>query len=128
LKNGKFSILKRLKSFSFAFNGLQILFKEEHNARIHFVAAIIVIIAGTIFHITAYEWLALVFVIGLVLALEAINSALENLADFVSPGKNDQIKKVKDLAAAGVLISATTALIVGLIIFLPKIQTLIMTK
>jgi len=128
MKNGKFSILKRLKSFSFAFNGLQILFKEEHNARIHFVAAIIVIIAGIIFHITAYEWLALVFVIGLVLALEAINSALENLADFVSPKKHDQIKKVKDLAAAGVLISATTALIVGLIIFVPKIQALVMTK
>ncbi|MCK3682747.1 diacylglycerol kinase family protein [Maribellus sp. YY47] len=117
-----------MKSFSFAFNGLQILFKEEHNSRIHFVAAIIVIIAGIIFHITAYEWLALVFVIGLVIAMEAINSALENLADFVSPGKHDQIKKVKDLAAAGVLISATTALIVGLIIFLPKIQDLLITK
>lgn len=126
--NQKFSLRKRLKSFSFAFNGLKILFKEEHNARIHFAAAVVVIVAGIIFRITAFEWLALVFAIGLVLALEAINSALENLADFVSPQKHDQIKKVKDLAAAGVLIAATTALIAGLVIFLPKIQALFITE
>lgn len=126
--NKKFSLRKRLKSFSFAFNGLRVLFKEEHNARIHFAAAVVAIVAGIIFRITAFEWLVLVFVIGLVLALEAINSAIENLADFVSPQKHDQIKKVKDLAAAGVLIAAATALIAGLVIFLPKIQALLITK
>lgn len=126
--NPKFSLCKRLKSFSFAFNGLRILFKEEHNARIHFVATVVVIIAGIIFRITAFEWLVLVFVIGLVLALETTNSALENLADFVCPEKHDQIKKVKDLAAAGVLIAAATALIAGLLIFLPKIQTMFITE
>ncbi|RIJ50138.1 diacylglycerol kinase family protein [Maribellus luteus] len=128
MKNRKFSIHKGLESFSFAFNGLLILFRKEHNARIHFVAALVVIVAGIIFRITAFEWLALVFVIGLVLALEAINSAIENLADFVSPHKHDQIKKVKDLAAAGVLIAAATALIAGLLIFLPKIQALFITE
>jgi len=124
MKQQKFSKRKRLKSFSFAFNGLRILLKEEHNSRIHLLAAICVLIAAFIFNISAFEWIALVFAIGLVMTLELINSAIENMADFISPNKHDKIKKVKDLAAAAVLISAVTALVVGLIIFIPKILDL----
>ncbi|MCK9451150.1 MAG: diacylglycerol kinase family protein [Bacteroidales bacterium] len=98
--------------------------KEEHNSRIHLLAAICVLIAAFIFNISAFEWIALVFAIGLVMTLELINSAIENMADFISPNKHDKIKKVKDLAAAAVLISAVTALVVGLIIFIPKILDL----
>ena len=121
MKQQKFSIRKRLKSFSFAFNGLRILLKEEHNSWIHLLAAICVLIAGFIFDISAFEWIALVFAIGLVLALELINSSIENMADFVSPDKQAKIKKVKDLAAAAVLVGAVTALVIGLIVFIPKI-------
>ena len=121
MKHEKFSIIKRLKSFIFALNGLKILILEEHNARIHLVAAILVIIAGILLKISNVEWLAIIFSIGLVFALETINSAIENLADFVSPEKNDQIKKVKDLSAGAVLIGAIAALVNGLIIFIPKI-------
>jgi diacylglycerol kinase len=124
LKQQKFSFRKRLYSFKFAFQGLKILLKEEPNARIQCVAAIGVFIAGFVFKISATEWIAIVFAAGLVTALEALNSSVENLADFISPGKNHQIKKVKDLSAAGVLISAIAALIVGLIIFVPKIALL----
>ena len=116
-----FSFLKRLRSFGFAFNGLKILFSEEHNARIHLIAAVIVIIAGFCFHISALEWMAVVLAIGLVITMEIINSAIENMADFVSPERHEMIKKIKDLSAAGVLVSAVTALIIGLIIFVPKI-------
>jgi len=117
----KFSFHKRLRSFGYAFNGLKILIKEEHNARIHLLAAVIAIIAGFYFHISTVEWIAIVFAIGFVIALEIVNSAIENMADFVSPEWHSTIKKIKDLAAAGVLISSITALIIGLIIFLPKI-------
>jgi len=121
MKREKFSIIKRLKSFTFALNGLKILILEEHNARMHLVAAILVIISGILLKISNAEWVAVTFSIGLVFALETINSAIENLADFVSPEKNDQIKKVKDLSAGAVLIGAIAALVNGLIIFIPKI-------
>ena len=121
MKREKFSIIKRLKSFTFALNGLKVLILEEHNARIHLVAAILVIISGILLKISNAEWVAVTFSIGLVFALETINSAIENLADFVSPEKNDQIKKVKDLSAGAVLIGAIAALVNGLIIFIPKI-------
>lgn len=121
MKNQKFSIINRLLSFKHAFNGLSILIKEEHNARIHLVASICVIIACLVFKISLYEWIAIIFAVGLVFCLEIINSSIENMADFISPEKHEMIKKIKDLSASGVLISALTALIIGLIIFLPKI-------
>lgn len=121
MKPQKFSIRKRLKSFSFALNGLRILIKEEHNARVHLLAMICVAIAGFVFQISALEWISIVFAIGFVFALEIINSSIENIADFIHPKQHKQIGRIKDLAAAGVLISALTALIIGLIIFIPKI-------
>jgi len=119
----RFSIKQRLRSFPFAFNGLKILLREEHNARIHLVAAILAIIAGFGFKISSMEWLAVIFAIGLVFALELVNSALENLADFLHPDKHESIKKVKDLAAAAVLVAAMCALVVGLLIFVPKLAS-----
>lgn len=124
MKQQKFSIIKRLESFKFAFNGLKIFLKEEHNSRIHLFAAICVLLAGFIFKVSTYEWIAIVFSIGLVFTLEIINSAIENIADFISPEKHHKIKKIKDLSAAGVLISAITAMIIGLIVFIPKILEL----
>lgn len=124
MKQQRFSISKRLKSFKYAFNGLRILIKEEHNARIHLFATICVIIAGLFFNISMNEWIGVIFSIGLVFSLEIINSSIENIADFISPEKHEMIKKIKDLSASGVLISAITALIIGLIIFIPKILKL----
>ena len=124
MKQQKFSYKKRLQSFGFAFNGLKILLREEHNARIHVVASVCAVFAGFLFDISACEWLAVVFAVGFVIALEIVNSAIENMADFVSPDRHDMIKKIKDLAAAGVLVSAITAIIIGLIVFLPKLLAL----
>jgi len=121
MKQQAFSINKRIKSFGFAFNGLKILIQEEHNSWIHILAAIAVSVAGYFYQISAVEWIAIVFAIGLVIAFEIFNSAIENISDFISPGHNESIKKIKDLAAAGVLIGAITAAIIGLIIFIPKI-------
>ncbi|MEO5500957.1 MAG: diacylglycerol kinase family protein [Ginsengibacter sp.] len=121
MKQNKFSINKMLKSFVYAFNGLWLLLKEEQNARIHFVASVIVILAGFYFGLNAYEWMAILFSIGLVITVEIINTAIENIADFISPGKNEHIKTIKDISAAAVLISAIVAVSIGLIVFLPKL-------
>ncbi|UIR57563.1 diacylglycerol kinase family protein [Sphingobacterium sp. SRCM116780] len=124
MKNQKFSIQDRIKSFTYALNGFKILFKEEHNARIHFIATIIVIIAGFFFHISTTEWLIVILCIGAVFSLEIINSAIENLADLVCQTPNEFIKKAKDLAAAAVLIAAIVSIIIAMLIFIPKIWTL----
>lgn len=117
----KKQIKKRLASFRYAFQGIALLLKETPNARIHFFAAILAIVLGVFFGISVAEWLAVMIVIGLVFALEAINSSIETLADFACKEQNKSIKKIKDLAAAGVLFAAISALAVGITVFLPKI-------
>ena len=114
----------RYHSFGYAFNGFKILITEEVNARIHAVVAVIAIAMGFFFNVSLTEWLILCVVIGLVFAFEIMNTAIENLADYVSPSKQDAIKKVKDLGAAGVLASSIIAVVAGLIIFLPKVLAL----
>ena len=120
----RFSLRKRIKSFRYAFNGLSILFKNEHNSWIHLFATIVVIIAGILLKISTLEWIIVVACIGGVFALELINTAIEEIADFISPEKHDMIKKIKDLSAAAVLVAAIVAFIIGLIIFLPKLLTI----
>ncbi len=122
MKNDGFTLRKRLKSFKFAFNGIKLLISKEHNAWIHSFAAVCAIIAGFLFDISKTEWISVVFAIGTVLAAEAVNSSIEAIADLVSPGYNEAIKRTKDLAAGAVLILAISAAIVGLIIFVPKIM------
>ncbi len=124
MKQEKFSIAKRLKSFTYAFHGLRVLLREEHNSRIHLLATLCVIVAGVVLHISALEWVAVAFAVGIVFSAEIFNSAIEDLSDVVCPERDERIKKVKDLSAAAVLVSAFTALIVGLVIFIPKIVTL----
>ncbi len=111
----------RYHSFGYAFHGFKILFAEEINARIHAVGAVVVIALGFFFDVSANEWLVLSIVMGLVFAFEIMNTAIENLADYVSPSKQYTIKKVKDLGAAGVLASVFMAVATGMIIFIPKI-------
>jgi len=121
MKKSKFSIQSRISSFRFAFNGLRILTTEEHNSRIHIFMAIQAIMIGSILHLSATEWMAIVFAIGFVITTEILNTAIENIADFVSPERNQHIKKIKDLAAASVLVSTLTSIAIGLIIFIPKL-------
>lgn len=121
MKNNGFTFRKRAASFKYAFQGIKRLFTHEHNSWIHLFVTVCVIIAGCILHIAVWEWIAIVIVIGLVLAAEAFNSAIECLGDAVSEEPNHYVKHAKDLAAGAVLLSAIAAAIVGLIIFLPKL-------
>ena len=120
-----FSIKARLRSFVFAFNGLRILLREEHNARIHLLGAVLAVLFGIVFHLSVVEWIIVCLCIGCVFVLEIINSAIERLANYVSPNHHKLIGQVKDLSAAGVLVGAATALIIGLLIFIPKIILII---
>lgn len=123
-QNEKFSIKKRLQSFRYAFAGLGVLFREEHNSWIHGIAAVLAVIAGFIFRICLWEWVAIVIVIGMVFAAEIINSSLERTADFVKAERDDRKRDIKDLGAAAVLVCAISAAVVGMIVFLPKIINL----
>jgi len=125
MTKGKFSIKKRMQSFKYAFNGLRILLNGEHNSWIHIFVTICVLAAGFAFKISTGEWIAVIFCIGMVFALELVNTAIENMADFVSKEHHESIKKIKDLAAGAVLVGAVAAAVIGLIIFLPKIVELI---
>mgnify|MGYP000942816355 CR=1 FL=1 len=113
--------MKRLYSLKYAYQGIHSMVSEEPNAKIHLAAAILVVIAGLCFDISTTEWLFVVLSIGWVISLELLNTALEQMADFVHTEKNEYIKKIKDLAAGAVLVSAICAFIVALIIFVPKI-------
>ena len=124
MNNKGFTYRKRLASFKYAFRGIWLLLCNEHNAWLHCLIGVCVIIAGFMFNISAIEWISIVIVCGCVFAAEALNTAIEKLSDVVSPEYNEAIKVVKDLSAAGVLFMAIAAAITGIIIFLPKIMTL----
>lgn len=121
----KFSIKERLKSFTFAFNGIRLLVKNEHNFRIHLFATVITTTAGYIFKLNSWEWVSIVFCFGIVLMAEGFNSAIEALANKVSPEKDPLIKQTKDIAAGAVLMVSIMALIIACIIFIPKITALL---
>jgi diacylglycerol kinase (ATP) len=117
----KFNLIDRLKSFRNAFSGIAVLIKYEHNARIHLLILIAVVAAGLLLHITTTDWIAIVIAAGFVFMSESFNTALEYLSDVISPEYNDKIRNAKDLAAAAVMIAAFMSVIIGMIIFLPKI-------
>jgi len=114
-----FSILRRLKSFVFACQGARTLLATQHNTWIHAVATVAVVVSGFAWKVSLLEWALLVFAIGLVWLAEALNTAIEFLADEVSQEKRERIGKAKDLGAFGVLVSAITSAVIGLILFLP---------
>lgn len=115
-------IKKRIQSFRHAFRGIGTLIGQTPNMRIHLIAAIAAITLGFVFRISKVEWLTVITVTALVFVMEAINSSLETLSDYASKKEtHPAIRKVKDIAAAGVLFAALAALIAELMIFLPKI-------
>lgn len=114
-------VKKQLLSFKYAFNGIRLFMVSERHAKIHLLAAIIVIILGWFFSISAIEWCLLIFAIGLVFVTEMINTSIEKITDKINPEYGKIAGLIKDISAGAVLISAITALCIGLIIFLPKI-------
>lgn len=114
--------IKRLgKSFMYAFDGLKYAFKYEQNILIHTLATILVIICGIYFQISTFEWLVLCLIIGLVIATELINTSIEATIDLITNEVHPLAKVAKDTAAAAVLVFGITAIVIGIIIFVPKL-------
>lgn len=110
-----------VRAFRYAFRGLVDLFRTQSNARFHVGAALAAVSAGYWLDISRLEWVAAVLCIAVVLALEAVNTALEYLTDLVSPDYHPLAGKAKDVAAGAVLVAAIGAAVVGCLIFLPKL-------
>lgn len=115
-----FSLRNRIKSFSYAFRGLKTFFQTQHNAWIHALATVIVIILGNMVKLSTAEWLWIGLAIALVFITEMLNTAIEFLTDLVSPEYQPLAKKTKDVAAGAVLIAAFFAVIIGILVFTSK--------
>lgn len=110
---------KFIHSFGYAFTGI-VTGLHEQNMRFHVVSALVVIVAGAVTGLSAIEWCVIIAVIGIVLATELFNSAIERVVDLASPNIHPLAKQAKDLAAGAVLVIAGMSVIIGLLIFLPK--------
>ncbi len=109
----------RGKSFACALRGIAVLLRTQMNARIHLLATVLVVAAGFVFRISRGEWVPLAFAIGIVWIAEAVNTAIEALADRITRENDDAIRRAKDVAAGAVLLAAITAAIIGLLILGP---------
>ena len=114
-------------SMEFVITGVLTAFKEERNMRKHMVSAILAMLTGLIFQISAIEWLFLLLAIFLVVIFEIVNSAIENVVDLASGYHFSMLaKNAKDMAAGAVLVASGYAVLTGLIIFIPKIWQFIL--
>lgn len=110
---------RRILSFKYAFEGIWTALKEEPNMKLHILAMFIVLLLGYHFDISSVAWVAVTLSIGLVIALELTNTAIETIVDSFTEGSHPKAKKAKDVASGAVLVMSMTALLVGLIVFLP---------
>lgn len=115
-------VKKRALSFKYAFEGLWVALIEQPNLKFHLAAAVLVILTGLYYSISYIEWLIVITIIGVVIAIELTNTAIETIVDSFTLDSHPGAKKAKDVAAGAVLIASLTAVVVGLIIFLPYIM------
>lgn len=112
----------RLKSVTYAFKGALKLISTEHSVMVQFSIGVLLSFAGFYFDITASEWLFQTLAIGLVMSVEGLNTAVEKIADFIHPEFHERIGFIKDIAAGAVFFAAITAIVIGLIIYVPYIS------
>lgn len=110
----------RLKSVSFAARGAVKLITTEHSVMVQFFIGILMTIIGFSLNISSTEWLFQTLSIGLVMSIEGLNTAVEKIADFIHPDYHERIGFIKDISAGAVFFAAVTAIVIGLIIYVPK--------
>jgi diacylglycerol kinase (ATP) len=120
-----FSLKERARSFTHAGRGIRSLVREQHNARIHLVVTVGVLLAAAFFGVSSLAWCALVLAIAIVWGAEAVNTAVEHLADAAVPEHHPLVGKAKDVAAGGVLLCAVGAAVVACIVFWPHVVALV---
>jgi diacylglycerol kinase len=108
----------RIRSFGYAIKGIMTLVGTQAHARLHLLATVVVTGVGVYVHLRRWEWVAILLCIGLVWMAEALNTAVEFLADEVTLERRDRIGKAKDVAAGGVLIVAIISVAVAALVFL----------
>lgn len=116
-----------IKSFKYATDGVTQAFKQEPNFRAHIIISILVLVASFALQISLAEWAVVILTITVVISLELINTAIEELIDMITTDFHPKAKVAKDVSAAAVLLSAISASAVGAIIFLPKLIPLLQT-
>jgi diacylglycerol kinase len=109
------------RSFGYAMNGMKTAFNKEPNLQIHIVIGAAVLIFAAFIGLNVFEWILLLFTIAFVILLELVNTSLEAIVNLVSPEIKPQAKIAKDVAAATVLLAAILSVIIGLVLFLPKL-------
>jgi diacylglycerol kinase len=114
-------IYSSVKSFYFAFSGWIYVIRTQNNFRVHIIATVVVILISALLHIEKLEWIAIILIIGMVWITEFFNTSIEVLVDLVSPDYHPLAKVCKDVAAGSVLVTALVAVLVGAIIFLPRL-------
>ncbi len=114
------------KSFGYAFEGVKTAFKREPNFRLHIIIALAVLTLGILLRLSLIEWLILTYTIFFVIVLELLNTAIEALVNLVSPNIQPEAKVAKDVSAAMVFVAAILAIIIGIMLFAPKILTFIL--
>lgn len=119
--NPKEKGIKVIKSFKYAMEGIVASFKSEKNMKIHVLVMILVIIAGFFLKLNLIEWFICIILFAIVISGELFNTAIETIVDMVMPEKNDKAKLAKDVSAGAVLVLAIGAIVIGLIIFVPKL-------
>lgn len=111
-------------SLKCAINGIKTVFKEEQNFKTEFFLGILAIVLGISLHITNIEMIIVILCTIIVLTAEIVNTAIEDLCDKIEPTHDKTIGKIKDIMAGFVLIASIGSIIIGIIIFLPKIMAL----
>ena len=118
----KESFLKnRIRGIGIAFRGAFLLIKTESSIQIQVVIAVLVTLAGFYYEISNTEWILQILAIALVLGIESLNTAIEKMSDYTQPEFDDKIGFIKDISAGAVMWVSMAAVIVGLIIYIPKI-------
>ena len=118
-----FRLRERIRSFGYAFQGIGFMIRSQPNARVHLLATVVAVGAGLYFQISKGDWIGLTLAIMAVWMAEALNTAVEFLADVIHPGFHPIIGKAKDVAAGAVFLAALGAVIVGLCVFVPHVQS-----
>lgn len=115
----KYNFRKQIRSFGYAWKGIRCCVGKEQNLSFHLIATAVTVTSGFAVGITRTEWMMVILCIGVVIAAELFNTAIEKLVDLVSPERHPLAGQVKDIAAGAVLVCATATAIIGLIIFVP---------
>ncbi len=121
----KMNIKKLIHSFRYAFEGLKLAVSVDQNVRFHIIVGLLVIPIAILLKVSSFEFIFIIFSIFFVLITEMMNTAVEEMTNLIIKEHREEARIAKDVAAAAVLLSAVFALIVGIIILIPRLLAIL---